>query len=74
MRRAVDELHRHVDADVAKLPLQHLGDALADRKAGLGDQRELQRLAVLVADAIAVGVAPAGRVQQASLARATSNG
>ena len=48
------ELHLHVHADVAELPLQHLRDVLADGEPGLRDQRERQRLAVLLADAVAV--------------------
>ena len=54
----------HVDADVAQLPLQRLRDVLADREAGLRDERERERLPVLLADAVAVAVAPAGLVEQ----------
>ena len=60
---------RHVDADVAELTLQHLGDALAHDEPGLRDQREGQPLPAALADAVAVVVTPSGFVQQRTRAR-----
>ena len=64
---------RHVHADVAELALQHLRHVLAHGEARLRDERERERLPVLLADAVAVGVAPAGFVEQRARA-AGSNG
>ncbi len=58
------ELHGGVDADVAELPLQHLRHVLAHGEAGLRDEREGEAPAVLLADAVAVRVLPAGLVEQ----------
>ena len=58
-RRAVDELHLDVDADVLELPLNRLRGVLANREARLRDQRERERLAVLRANAVRAGFHPA---------------
>ena len=57
------------DADVAELALQHLRDVLAHREARLRDQREGKPPPVALADAVAVGVAPAGFVEERARGR-----
>ena len=54
----------HVGADLAELPLQHLRDALANGETGLRDERERERAAVVLADAVAIAVTPSGLVEQ----------
>ena len=66
---AVVQLHGRRDAHVFELPLQHLRHVLAHGKAGLRDEREGKALAVLVAHAVAVAVAPAGLVEEGLRAR-----
>ena len=61
---AVVQLDARVDADVAPLALQRLRDALANREAGLGDQRERERLAVTLANGAGRGAAPPGCVEE----------
>ena len=50
-RGAVVQLDSHVHADVSKLPLDRLRDALADGESCLRHQRERQRTAVALTNA-----------------------